>query len=215
MDPITSASCSLQSPTRRNTETGTASSRATSQWREIGVTRGLVVYGAATTIGIGERLREGRVRAVRLVNRLALGPYGGRAVATPNFARLAARAATFERHHVGSLPCMPARRNLQTGRLSFLHRCWGPPEPFDDAFPELLCRAGVYSHLADPCHSWKDGGATCHDRFDSFELWPASSGPARGLPTPRPRAPDPDPRRRASPTPEAPAGGRLNRSSLS
>ena len=29
------------------------------------------------------------------------------------FARLAERTTTFERHYVGSLPCMPARRDLQ------------------------------------------------------------------------------------------------------
>ena len=72
------------------------------------------------------------------LNRLALGPYGGTRLATPNFDRLAARAVTFDGHHVGSLPCMPARRDMQTGRLSFLHRSWGPLEPFDNAFPELL-----------------------------------------------------------------------------
>ena len=35
---------------------------------------------------------------------------------------------------------MPARRDMQTGRLSFLHRSWGPLEPFDNSFPELLQR---------------------------------------------------------------------------
>jgi arylsulfatase A-like enzyme len=105
------------------------------------------------------------------VNRLALQPYGGTTVATPNFARLAARAATFDRHHVGSLPCMPARRDLQTGRLNFLHRSWGPLEPFDNAFPELLCQAGIYSHLiSDHCHYWRDGGATYNTRYDTFEF---------------------------------------------
>ena len=47
---------------------------------------------------------------------------------------------TFDKHYVGSLPCMPARRDMQTGRLNFLHRSWGPLEPFDNSFPELLRR---------------------------------------------------------------------------
>ena len=59
---------------------------------------------------------------------------------TPNFDRLAERAVTFDSHYVGSMPCMPARRDMQTGRLDFLHRSWGPLEPFDNSFPELLCR---------------------------------------------------------------------------
>ena len=105
------------------------------------------------------------------VNRKAIAPYGGKVVATPNFSRLAQRAVTFDHHYVGSLPCMPARRDLMTGRLSFLHRSWGPLEPFDNAFPELLAKAGVYSHLiSDHCHYWRDGGATYHTRYDTFEF---------------------------------------------
>lgn len=104
------------------------------------------------------------------LNRHALACYGG-AVPTPNFDRLAARAVTFDSHYVGSMPCMPARRDLMTGRLSFLHRSWGPLEPFDNAVPELLHQAGIYSHLVtDHHHYWQDGGATYHNRYDSFEF---------------------------------------------
>lgn len=105
------------------------------------------------------------------LNRHMLGPYGGTRVRTPNFDRLARRTVRFDGHHVGSLPCMPARRDLLTGRLSFLHRSWGPLEPFDDAFPELLHAAGIYSHLVtDHFHYWEDGGATYHNRYDSYEF---------------------------------------------
>jgi arylsulfatase A-like enzyme len=105
------------------------------------------------------------------LNRHMLAPYGGTRVPTPNFLRLATRAATFERHYVGSLPCMPARRDMQTGRLSFLHRSWGPLEPFDNSFPDLLHRAGIYSHLiTDHFHYFEDGGATYHTRYDTFEF---------------------------------------------
>jgi arylsulfatase A-like enzyme len=105
------------------------------------------------------------------LNRHLLGPYGGRRVPTPGFDRLAARAVTFDRHYVGSLPCMPARRDILSGRLNFLHRSWGPMEPFDNAFPELLHRAGLYSHLiTDHFHYWEDGGATYHNRYDSYEF---------------------------------------------
>ena len=105
------------------------------------------------------------------LNRHMLAPYGGTRIQTPNFARLAARAVTFDNHYVGSLPCMPARRDMQSGRLSFLHRSWGPMEPFDNAFPELLFEKGVYSHLVtDHFHYWEDGGATYHNRYDSYEF---------------------------------------------
>ena len=78
------------------------------------------------------------------LNRHMLGPYGGTKVPTPNFDRLAERTGVYDSHYVGSMPCMPARRDLMTGRLTFLHRSWGPLEPFDNAFPEQLRGAGVH-----------------------------------------------------------------------
>ena len=105
------------------------------------------------------------------LNRHMLGPYGGARIPTPNFDRLAARSVTFDRHYVGSLPCMPARRDMLTGRLNFLHRSWGPMEPFDNSFPELLYKAGIYSHLVtDHFHYFEDGGATYHTKYDSYDF---------------------------------------------
>jgi arylsulfatase A-like enzyme len=105
------------------------------------------------------------------LNRHMLGAYGGKRIPTPNFDRLAQRTRTYDGHHVGSLPCMPARRDMLTGRLTFLHRSWGPLEPFDNSFPELLHGAGIYSHLVtDHFHYWEDGGATYHNRYDSYEF---------------------------------------------
>ena len=72
------------------------------------------------------------------LNRHMLPPYGCDWTHAPNFARLAQRTVTFDRSYVGSMPCMPARRELHTGRYNFLHRSWGPLEPFDDSMPELL-----------------------------------------------------------------------------
>ncbi len=104
------------------------------------------------------------------LNRRALSPYGGN-LPTPNFARLAERAVTFDNHYVGSLPCMPARRDLQTGRLNFLHRSWGPLEPFDDSFPDIFKNAGIYSHLvSDHYHYFEDGGATYHTRYNTWDF---------------------------------------------
>lgn len=105
------------------------------------------------------------------LNRHMLGAYGGTRIPTPNFDRLAARSSVYDKHYVGSLPCMPARRDLLTGRLTFLHRSWGPLEPFDNAFPELLKTKGVHSHLVtDHYHYWEDGGATYHNRYSTFEF---------------------------------------------
>lgn len=82
------------------------------------------------------------MRAIMLMfdslNRHMLEPYGCGDTLTPNFQRLAQRAVTFDNCYVGSMPCMPARRELHTGRMNFLHRSWGPLEPFDVSVPELL-----------------------------------------------------------------------------
>ena len=56
------------------------------------------------------------------LNRNAMTPYGSEVVHTPNFTRFQERSVTFDNHYVGSLPCMPARRDLHTGRSHFLHR---------------------------------------------------------------------------------------------
>lgn len=105
------------------------------------------------------------------LNRLALGAYGGDAIATPNFDRFAARSVTFDNHYVGSLPCMPARRDMHTGRLNFMHRSWGPLEPFDNSMPEMLGNAGVHTHLiSDHFHYFEDGGSTYHSRYKTWEF---------------------------------------------
>ena len=97
--------------------------------------------------------------------------YGNEWVKAPNFERLAKRTLQFDNFYVGSMPCMPARREMHTGRYNFLHRSWGPLEPFDDSMPEILDSHGVHSHkVTDHQHYWEDGGATYHQRYTTFDL---------------------------------------------
>jgi arylsulfatase A-like enzyme len=122
------------------------------------------------------------------LNRRYLPPYGdadSRDVYAPNFKRLTERCVTFDNAYIGSMPCIPARREMHTGRLNFLHRSWGPLEPFDDSVPEMLSNADIYTHLvSDHQHYWEDGGATYHQRYSSWECvrgqegdrWKASIG---------------------------------------
>ena len=103
------------------------------------------------------------------LNRHMLPNYGCDWTLAPNFRRLGERAVTFDTHYVGSMPCMPARRELHTGRYNFLHRSWGPYEPFDDSTFSILKKNGIYSHLvSDHYHYWEDGGATYHHRYSSW-----------------------------------------------
>jgi len=105
------------------------------------------------------------------LNRHYLPNYGGGLAKMPNFKRLGEKTVTFDNCYVGSLPCMPARRELHTGRLNFLHRGWTPLEPFDDSMPEILKQNGIYSHIiSDHQHYWEDGGATYHNRYSSWEI---------------------------------------------
>lgn len=105
------------------------------------------------------------------LNRRYLSPYGCTWTATPNFQRLAEHCVTFDQCYGGSMPCMPARRELHTARYNFLHRSWGPLEPFDDSVPEMLRKHGIYTHMiSDHQHYWEDGGATYHHRYDSWEI---------------------------------------------
>lgn len=105
------------------------------------------------------------------LNRNALGAYGSGAIKTPNFDRFARKAVTFDDHYVGSLPCMPARRDMHTGRLNFMHRSWGPLEPFDNSFPKILSENGIYSHIvSDHMHYFEDGGAGYTNAFDTWEF---------------------------------------------
>jgi arylsulfatase A-like enzyme len=105
------------------------------------------------------------------LNRHMLPPFGCEWIHAPNFERLAQRTVTFENAYVGSMPCMPARRELHTGRHNFLHRSWGPLEPFDDSMPMILDKNGIYTHLvSDHYHYWEDGGSTYHNRYSSWEI---------------------------------------------
>ena len=113
------------------------------------------------------------------LNRHMLPAYGCDWVKAPNFERLAKRATPFENCYAGSVPCMPARRELHTGRYNFLHRSWGPLEPFDESMPQLLRENGIYTHLvSDHQHYWKDGGATYHNRYSSWEFSRGQEGDA-------------------------------------
>lgn len=105
------------------------------------------------------------------LNRRMLSPYGCNWVQTPNFARLSRQSVTFDGCFVGSMPCMPARREIHTGRYNFLHRSWGPLEPFDDSMPEILKTNGIHTHLiSDHYHYWEDGGCTYHTKYKTWEI---------------------------------------------
>lgn len=106
------------------------------------------------------------------LNRHYLHAYGDSRIHTPNLDRLVDRGVVFDSHYAGSLPCMPARREMFTGRLNFLEAPWGPIEPWDDCLPvELRQQQKVYCHIiTDHYHYFHSGGEAYHTLFDSWEF---------------------------------------------
>lgn len=105
------------------------------------------------------------------VNRHQLDPYGGPRGVTPNLERFASRAVRFDNHFVGSLPCMPARREIFTGRKEFLWRPWGHLEPFDTVLPTVARDAGFKTMMVtDHYHYWEENANGYMESFQGLEM---------------------------------------------
>lgn len=109
------------------------------------------------------------------LNRRCLSAYGaedGMRAFTPNIDRLAERSLIFDNHFCGSSPCMPARRDILTGRLNFMERPWGGIEPFDHTLTSILkSEKNVFSHMeTDHFHYSERGGENYWGHFTSWKL---------------------------------------------
>jgi arylsulfatase A-like enzyme len=108
------------------------------------------------------------------LNRHFLQAYGQPielAVAAPNLERFAAKAAVFDTHYAGSLPCMPARREYFAGIQEFLWRPWGPMEPFDVSLALAARRAGAITQLVtDHYHYFQYGSHGYFNDYHGFEF---------------------------------------------
>ena len=104
-------------------------------------------------------------------------------VPTPNMDRLIERGTVFDNAYIGSTPCMPARRDIYTGRLEFLERGWGPLEEEDRDLPrqvsgppnrsvQWMMQEGqrVSCLLTDHFHLWEQGSGNYHMGYTGFEF---------------------------------------------
>lgn len=90
---------------------------------------------------------------------------------TPNIDRFAARSMVFDNHFVGSLPCMPARRELITGRKEFMWRPWGPLEVFDPRLPIEVKKGNYRTHIVtDHYHYWEEEANGYIQGYDTIEM---------------------------------------------
>lgn len=92
-------------------------------------------------------------------------------VETDNLDRFGEMAVTFDTHYVGSLPCMPARREWQTGTQEFLWRPWGPIESFDKTIPQLTRGNDTLTQLVtDHFHLFQHGSNGYFEDYHGFEF---------------------------------------------
>jgi len=105
------------------------------------------------------------------LNRHHVAAYAPTFVKTPNLSKFAQRAWRFDNHFVGSLPCMPARREIFAGRKEMMWRPWGPLEPYDARLPRLLQRSGYTTAIVtDHYHYWQEEAYGYIQSFESAEF---------------------------------------------
>jgi arylsulfatase A-like enzyme len=106
------------------------------------------------------------------LNRSHLSAYNSQAeVRTPNLDAFARRSWRMDGHFVGSLPCMPARREIFSGFKELMWRPWGPLEPFDQRLPRVLERAGYTTGIVtDHYHYWEESANGYLQSFQSSKL---------------------------------------------
>lgn len=90
---------------------------------------------------------------------------------TPNINRLAQRGTVFENHWCGSAPCMPARKDIMTGRLNFLEKPWGAIEPYEQTLQTVLRDKNVHTMMfSDHSHYVIPGGENYTKGFTAWEV---------------------------------------------
>ena len=110
-----------------------------------------------------------------------VGAYGNPWIKTPHLDAFAREAAAFTRCYAESMPTLPARRTLHTGRRTFPyhgHRAmkgdvdgvpgWGPIPEDQDTISETLGRQGYRSALVSDCYHLFKPTKNFHRGFDSF-----------------------------------------------
>lgn len=110
-------------------------------------------------------------------------------IQTPNIERFVRDAVRFDNYWINSAPCMPARRDLWTGRIEFPWRSWGPRETFDPDWSVTLHRSPVFTALfTDHANLMAVGAGNYHHMFDHYEfvrghfndhcesVWPVTPG---------------------------------------
>lgn len=91
-------------------------------------------------------------------------------VKSPNITQFSSEAHVFNNYYIGSAPCVPARRDLLTGRMNFLERGWGPIEAYDKTINQCLKEHNIFSHIVtDHCHYMDRGGENYLQEYNTWD----------------------------------------------
>jgi arylsulfatase A-like enzyme len=94
-----------------------------------------------------------------------------RKIETPNLDKFAEKGTIFEQAFLGSFPCLPARRDLWTGRYEFPWRSWGPLEDNDLDYVNLLRSYGMMNMLvSDHYHVLERDAGNYHFGFNGWDM---------------------------------------------
>ncbi|MBN2060665.1 MAG: sulfatase [Deltaproteobacteria bacterium] len=84
-----------------------------------------------------------------------LGCYGNPWIRTPNMDRLAREGVLFENNYIDSLPTVPCRRSMHTGKFSLHYRGWSPLELEDTTIADLCWGRPIDTALVFDCPMYR------------------------------------------------------------
>ena len=97
-----------------------------------------------------------------------LGCYGNTWIQTPNIDALAADSVVFDEAYPESLPTLPVRNALLSGRHCGPELGWGPMREGDARLPEILAEAGYSTALVTDVYHMMKPGMNFHRGFHSW-----------------------------------------------
>lgn len=105
------------------------------------------------------------------LNRHFLPVHGNDWIRAPNLTAFAQESAVFDGHFAGSLPCMPARREIWAGCEEHWWREWGPLEPWDQPLAHLARQGSVTTQLiTDHYHLFEWGAHSYQYDFHGYDF---------------------------------------------
>src|SRR5690625_814902 len=97
--------------------------------------------------------------------------YLAQKIKTPNLDKFAEKGTVFEQAYLGSFPCIPARRDLWTGRYEFPWRGWGALEDNDLDYVDYLRSCGMMNMLvSDHYHLLERDAGNYHFGFNGWDM---------------------------------------------